>query len=103
MRIGSMGDGIFDDTQADLDGKPCIVLLADSREELRAALQGLSIRIGHGGGARGADREQGHMKATPTQALKDQLAESRASFAIKRKFSLVFSQPATTHDGTRPL
>ena len=50
MRIVSMGDGISDDTQAYLDdtqayleGKPCIVLLADSREELSAAMQGLSI------------------------------------------------------------
>lgn len=42
MKIISMGDGIFDDTQADLEGKPCLVLLADSREELSAAMQSIS-------------------------------------------------------------
>lgn len=43
MRIVSIGDGIFDDTQADLEGKPCLVLLADSREELALAMQAVSF------------------------------------------------------------
>jgi hypothetical protein len=38
-----MGDGIFDDTQADLEGKPCLVLVADSRAELSALMQTISI------------------------------------------------------------
>ncbi len=43
MRIHSMGDGIFDDTQAEVEGKPCLVLVADTREELSAALQGIGL------------------------------------------------------------
>ena len=44
MRIHTMGDGIFDETQAEVEGKPCLLLVADSRAELGAALQGIGLR-----------------------------------------------------------
>lgn len=43
MKIYSMGEGVFDEVVKDLDGKPCIVLMCDSREELSNALRGVSF------------------------------------------------------------
>lgn len=43
MKIFSMGDGIFDDTVEALEGKPCLVLVADSREELATALADIGM------------------------------------------------------------
>lgn len=44
MKIYSMGEGVFDEVVTDLAGKPCVVLLCDSRDELSAALTGIGFR-----------------------------------------------------------
>ncbi len=44
MRIYSIGDGIMDETKADLAEKPCVVLVCDSRDELGTALHGIGFR-----------------------------------------------------------
>ncbi len=44
MKIYSMGDGTLDEAVDDLKGKPCIVLLCDSRTELSDALRDIRFR-----------------------------------------------------------
>jgi len=43
MKIHTMGDGLFEDAVEAVEGKPCLLLVADSREELSAALEGIGI------------------------------------------------------------
>lgn len=43
MKIHTMGDGLFDNVLEEVEGKPCLLLVADTREELSAALQDIGF------------------------------------------------------------
>lgn len=44
MRIHTVGDGIFDDAVKDVEGQPCVLLVADSREEIAVVLRDVRFR-----------------------------------------------------------
>lgn len=44
MQIYSMGEGIMEESAKDMEGKPCILLVCDSRDELSDALRGIGFR-----------------------------------------------------------
>ncbi len=43
MQIYSMGEGLFDEAVQDMAGKPCVLLMCDSREEFSNALRGITF------------------------------------------------------------